>query len=292
MVKGRQLLSALLCLLLGTASVAQTVTPADAPPAQTQPGNSQPSSPTESLISALKKSLVQQARGQAVLELVFPPSSTPLRNARTLPRLNAVPGLIRRNFTVMAAQGPVAVAGRPALAYTLTPNNEQAARWVIWVDSVWNVPLAYQERMPGGGLARRAELLSTEPKLNRLGTPLKIPASRPGLKKALSVVLPGLKLPAGFEPISVKLRALPSGQNEAEVVLSDGLNVLALVVSPRTVKAASGVVARRLGDQSVWLVGNLPQDALEGTLSGIRKLDAQALGTLTGTFAAPPASDQ
>jgi hypothetical protein len=286
-MKGRLFVSALLCVLLGTTALAQTVT-GDAPAAQTQP-----SSPTEALISALKKSLVQQARGQAVLELVFPPSSTPLRNARTLPGLKAVPGLIRRNFTVTVASGTV--AGRPALGYTLTPNNAQAARWIIWVDSVWNVPLAYQERMPDGSLARRAELLSAESKLNRLGTPLKLPASRPGLRKALLMAVPGLKLPAGFEPISVRLRTLPNAQpagTEAEVVLSDGLNVLALVVSPRTVKPASGVVARRLGDQSVWLVGNLPQDALEGTLGGIRKLDTQALGTLTGTFAAPPASDQ
>ncbi len=281
--------------------------------AQSQPAQNQPvqaalpasgpaqdaATPTDALISALRKSLVQEARGEALLELVFPPSSTPVRRARALPRLGAVPALIRRNFVVTAT--PDTVAGRPATRYLLTPNSAQAARWTIWIDVRWKVPLAYQERLPDGTLARRAELLSVNPGLNRLAartaqTPV------PGLKKALLGALPGLSLPAGFEPLRVRVRAGAAGAAATEVVLSDGLNVLALVVSSRAVQQASGVAVRRLdgpgvggpglGGQSVWLVGNLPQNTLESALSGIQRLDATALASMTGTFGRPAASEE
>jgi hypothetical protein len=255
-------------------------------------------SPVNALISALKKSLLAEARGQAVLELVFPPSSTPLRRAHALPRLTAVPALIRRNFVVTVEPQPEQVAGRPATRYTLTPNNSQAARWTLWIDLQWKVPLAYQERTPDGHLARRAELRSVNPALARLtatsqsapasGTPAGIPA----LKKALLKALPGLSLPAGFEPLSVQRRTGAAGNTSTEVLLGDGLNLLALVVSPRPVQAASGVAVRRLGGHSVWLVGNLPQNTLEDALGGIRQLNVQAVSEWPGTFAAPAASDQ
>ena len=255
--------------------------------------------PTDALISALRRSLVQEARGEALLELVFPPSDTPVRRARALPRLGAVPALIRRNFVVTSTPGTV--AGRPATRYLLTPNSAQAARWTIWIDVRWKVPLAYQERLPDGTLARRAELLSVNPGLNRLAART-VQTPVPGLKKALLSVLPGLSLPAGFEPLRVRVRAGAAGAGAAEVVLSDGLNVLALVVSSRAVQPASGVAVRRLGGpglsrpglggQSVWLVGNLPQNTLESALSGIRRLDPAALASMTGTFGRPVASEE
>ncbi len=276
------------------------------PPSTTSPGTtpaagagtdtaqvSGPSSPADALISALKKSWLAEARGEAVLELVFPPSSTPLRRARALPRLTAVPPLIRRNFVVTVGLAAETVAGRPALRYTLTPRNTQAARWTVWIDQTWKVPLAYQERMPDGRLARRAELTSVNPALTRLATPQTAPpANSPVLKKALLSALPGLKLPAGFEPLSVQLHTGPAGNTSTEVLLGDGLNLLALVVSPRPVKAASGVAVRRLKGQSVWLVGNLPQSTLEDALGGIQRLNTQAVSSLPGTSGAPAASDQ
>lgn len=279
----------LAAVLLATGwSAAQTVpVPAPAPGGiQVTPA----ATPADGLISALKKSLAAEARGEAVLELVFPPSAKPLRSARSLPRLGAVPALIRRNFTVTVA--PDTVAGRVARRYDLTPANPQAARWVIWIDAQWNVPLAYQERMPGGSLARRAELTSVNPGLSRLAQAGRVQAVRPALKRALLSALPGLKLPSGFEPLSVQLQTGAAGNTSVEVLLSDGLNVLALVVSPRPVKAASGVSVRRLGGQSVWLVGDLPQGELDDALSGIRRLDAQAVSDLPGTFGDPTASDQ
>ncbi|WP_424950634.1 transcriptional regulator [Deinococcus sp.] len=248
------------------------------------------STPTDALISALKKSWLQAANGEAVLELVFPPSGTPLRRASALPRLAAVPALIRHNFSVAVSQDTV--ANRPALRYTLTPTNPQAARWTLWVDGRWNVLLAYQERMPGGALARRAELTSVEPKLTRLASEAAPQTVRPALKKALLSALPGLKLPAGFEPLSVQRRTGAEGNAATEVLLSDGLNVLALVVSPRAVRAASGVAVRRLGGQSVWLVGDLPQSVLEDTLGGVVRLNSQVVESLPGTFGPATASDQ
>ena len=186
--------------------------------AQNQPTQNQPvqaasptsgpardaATPTDALISALRRSLVQEARGEALLELVFPPSNTPVRRARALPRLGAVPALIRRNFVVTAT--PDTVAGRPATRYLLTPTSVQAARRTIWIDVRWKVPLAYQERLPEGTLARRAELLSVNPGLSRL-TARTVQTPAPGLKKALLSVLPGLSLPAGFEPLRVRVRA-------------------------------------------------------------------------------------
>ncbi|WP_407569544.1 transcriptional regulator [Deinococcus altitudinis] len=269
--------------------------PLSTPPgATTDPARAAAPGPVNALISALKRSWQAEARGEAVLELVFPPSSTPLRRARALPRLAAVPALIRRNFVVTVGAAAETVAGRPALIYTLTPRNAQAARWTLWIDRKWKVPLAYQERTPDGSLARRAELTSVSPTLTRLAvaTPAAPLTGAPALKKALLSALPGLKLPAGFEPLSVQRRTGTAGPTSTEVLLTDGLNVLALVVSPRPVQAASGVAVRRLKGQSVWLVGNLPQNALEDALGSVRGLDAQAIGNLPGTSGPPAASDQ
>ena len=283
--------------LSGASQVAPT--PPAPGPAQSAVGVT--ASPTDALISALRRSLLQEARGEAVLELVFPPSSAPIRRARALPRLGAGLALIRRNFVVTAA--PDTVAGRSTTRYLLTPNNAQAAHWTIWIDVRWKVPLAYQERLPDGALARRAELLSVNPGLNRL-TARAVQTPVPGLKKALLRVLPGLNLPAGFEPLRVRAGAAgdaaasaPVGNSSAgpgatEVVLSDGLNVLVMVVSSRAVQPASGVAVRRLGAQSVWLVGNLPQNILEGALSSIRRLDPLALSSMMGTFGRPVASEE
>ncbi len=288
-MRGR-LLSRILALLLAIGGAAAQTLPAPGPPhpaASPTPSTS----PTDALIAAIRKSWLAEARGEAVLELVFPPGSPPLRRARKLPRLEAVPALIRRNFTVTVS--PDTRAGRPALRYALTPNNAQAARWTIWVDQQWKVPLAYQEQMPGGPLARRAELLSVTPPLARL--PAAALPQRPGaqaLRKALLAALPGLRLPSGFEPQTVRTRAGAAGDGAVEVLLSDGLNVLALVVSPRAVQPASGVAVRRLGGQAIWLVGNLPQGSLADALNGIRRLDRQAVADLPGTFAPSAASDQ
>ena len=280
--------------LSGASQVAPT--PPALGPAQSAVGIT--ASPTDALISALRRSLLQEARGEAVLELVFPPSSAPIRRARALPRLGAGLALIRRNFVVTAA--PDTVAGRSTARYLLTPNNAQAARWTIWIDVRWKVPLAYQERLPDGALARRAELLSVNPGLNRLAARA-VQTPVPGLKKALLRVLPGLNLPAGFEPLRVRAgdaaASAPVGNSSAgpgatEVVLSDGLNVLVMVVSSRAVQPASGVAVRRLGAQSVWLVGNLPQNSLEGALSSIRRLDPLALSSMMGTFGRPVASEE
>jgi hypothetical protein len=63
--------------------------------------------------------------------------------------------------------------------------------------------MAYQERMPDGRLARRAELTSGNPALTRLNSP---PTTHsPVLKKALLSALPGLKLPVDQLPSSAAL---------------------------------------------------------------------------------------
>ena len=82
-----------------------------------------------------------------------------------------------------------------------------------------------------------------------------------------------------------------SGNPASEVVLSDGLNVLALVASRSGVKAAAGVAVRRLDGSALWLVGNLPQSALETALAGVQSLDLNTVSAL-GESVNPPDAAQ
>ncbi|UBV42582.1 transcriptional regulator [Deinococcus taeanensis] len=230
----------------------------------------------EDLLSALRRARTFTARGQVEVTVLFPPRSTPTRTATQLPPLPVRPALLARNFTVTRS-GPDRVAGRAAARFTLTPRVGDAARWTLWVDRTWNVPLAFEERGADGTLARRAALSGPPPTLARVNRPA--PAAPPGLRAALTRALPGLTLPPGFVPVGAQTRAAG-----LEITLSDGLNVLALVIAPKNVKAAPGVAARRVGRVFVWLVGNLPPDALQAALAGVRAADPAPLST----FGAPP----
>ena len=90
--------------------------------------------------------------------------------------------------------------------------------------------------------------------------------------------------PAGTQPLQVRSR--PNGG--LEVSLTDGVNVLALVVAPRGVRAAPGIASRRVDGGFVWLVGNLPQGALDAALAGVRRLDTAGLGTFLKVDASNP----
>lgn len=237
--------------------------------------------PADDLLAALRRARTLEARGDVQITVLFPPRTVPTRTARRLPAVAFMPGLIARNFTVTGMDGG-AVAGRATTRYDLTPKAAGAARWALWVDQVWNIPLAYEERTADGGLARRAAFVTVN------ATPVKVaaqPLSRPpGLAAAVRRALPGLSVPPGFEPSGVTGRA----DGGLSIALTDGVNVLALVTAPRNVKAAPGVASRRVGTGFVWLVGNLPQDALAAALAGIRGVDPSGLGT----FVAPAASKE
>ncbi|PTA68849.1 sigma-E factor regulatory protein RseB domain-containing protein [Deinococcus arcticus] len=238
-----------------------------------------PTADMSEVLSALKRARTLAARGQVEVTVLFPPREVPTRRAAALPVLTVRPALLQKNFSVTRV-GPETVAGRAATVFDLTPKAGQAARWRLWVDTVWNVPLAFEERSVNGDLARRAVFTRVNAAPAR--QTLTLPPLPAGLNGALARALPGLRLPPGFVPSGVQAR--PAGR---EVTLTDGLNTLTLVVSARNVRAAPGVASRRVGGVFVWLVGNLPQNNLTTALSGIRSADETPLGT----FQAPAPSN-
>lgn len=225
----------------------------------------------DDLLVALKRARTFTARGQAEVTVYFPPRPEPTRRAAQLPAVPFRPGLLKRNFSVLRTDGDP-VAGRAVSRYDLTPRNSGASRWTLWVDVAWQVPLAFEERRPGGELTRRAAFLKVNAALAKVSRPVAaVPA---GLRAALLQALPGLRLPEGFTPVEVRRQG-----ERWTVTLSDGVNVLALVAAPRGVQAAPGVASRPVEGGFVWLVGNLPPGALSQALAGVRQLRLAQLGT-------------
>ncbi|MDB5045148.1 MAG: sigma regulatory protein MucB/RseB [Deinococcus sp.] len=241
----------------------------------------------DDLAAALKQARQWTARGQVEVSVFFPPRTTPTRAANALPAVPFRPALLARNFTVTRGDSE-AIAGRLSTRFDLTPRQGAAARWSLWIDRVWNVPLAFEERMPDGTLARRAAFLKVNGTLARV--PVQPLPSGTGLGTVLKSALPGLRLPAGFTPVAARARA--EGQGGTEITLSDGVNVLALIVAPRNVRPAVGVASVRVqgrgGVRFVWLVGNLPESALKTALANVRQVDEAGLGT----FAEPADSNR
>ncbi|TSA87196.1 transcriptional regulator [Deinococcus detaillensis] len=230
-----------------------------------------PPSDMDTLLSALNKSLRFAVRGETSITVIFPPRDPPVRQAQSLPPIKVYPKLLRQNFMVKR-EAAETVAGRSTQVFSLTPKLGAAASWRVWVDVSWNVPLAYEERSADGSLARRAELLSAV-KLQKRAAPIKAELLA-GLPQALSLALPGLNLPAGFVAAGVGQRKTGTQLN-----LSDGINVVALVMAPKGVKAAAGVASRKVGDSFVWLVGNLDTGVLKTSLSSVKRSDPGPLGT-------------
>ncbi|MBB6015883.1 transcriptional regulator [Deinococcus radiopugnans] len=235
----------------------------------------------DELLAALKRARTLEARGTVEVTVLFPPRDTPTRAAAALPRVPFRPALLARNFEVRRV-GEETIARRPATRYELTPKVGQAARWTLWIDTQWNIPLAYQEDFQDGTVARRAAFLKVNARPAAVRVAL--PSAPEGLRRALLAALPGLRLPAGTQPVAVRGR--PNGG--LEVSLTDGLNVFALVVSPRGVRAAPGIASRRVGGGYVWLVGNLPQAALDSALAGVSRVEPAALGTFLKADASNP----
>ncbi|MDL2343297.1 transcriptional regulator [Deinococcus sp. MIMF12] len=233
--------------------------------------------PVDDLTAALRQARTLAARGDAEVSVFFPPRAVPTRTAARLPTVPFYPALLTRNFTVTRQDASAPIAGREVTRYDLTPRVGQAARWTLWIDRVWNVPLAYEERKPGGLLARRAAFTRVDPQPLRIKRPL--PPIPVGLRAAVLKALPGLRFPPGFVPVSAEDRE----GGGVTVSLSDGVNVLALVVAPRNVRAAPGVASRRVGGRFVWLVGNLPDTPLKQALAQIREADPTPLGTFLPT---------
>lgn len=241
-------------------------------------------SDADDLLSALKQARTLEARGTVEVTVLFPPRESPTKSAKALPRVPFRPGLLARNFGV-SRMGQDTVAGRRTSRFELTPKNSQAARWTLWIDQEWNIPLAYQESFPDGTPARRAVFQKVNAQPARIQVSVPVPPE--GLRAALLSALPGLRLPAGIQPTEVRDR--PGGG--LEISLTDGVNVFALVTSPRGVRAAPGIASRKVGAGFVWLVGNLPQSALDQALAKVSRVNTAGLETLRGTFLKVDASN-
>lgn len=226
---------------------------------------------TEAFLQAWQRAQRLEVRGAVESSVFFPPRDRATRRAPALPRVEFLPQLVRRNFDVQAF-APEPVAGRETVRYDLIPKNGAAGRWSVWLDAQWNVPLAFEERTPDGDLVRRAAFTRVDAPPQPRPPSRRAKPANAALKGALARALPGLELPARFEP--VQARAHPRGP---EVVLSDGVNVLALVVTTRPVRPAPGVAVRRVGKRYLWLVGNLPNGQLERALAGVQDVQPGAL---------------
>lgn len=234
----------------------------------------------DDLLGVLAQARTWEVRGVAQVTVNFPPRTPPTRAANRLPTLPVRPALLARNFNVVRV-GPELQVGRTVTRYDLTPKAGNAARWVVWVDQAWNLPLAFEERGADGAVARRALFTKVNP--SPVKAAVKVPAVPRGLGAAVARALPGLRLPPGFTPVALR----PAG-NRWEVTLSDGLNTLALVTAARDVQAAPGVASRRVGAAFVWLTGNLPAADLTAALSGVRQVRPAELGTFFADLSSNP----
>lgn len=242
-------------------------------------GSAAQASDAEDLQRALQRAHKLEARGLVQVTVNFPPRANPVRMAARLPLVAFRLGLLLRNFDVVRANDEN-IAGRVSTRFDLLPKVGNAAQWSLWVDQAWNIPLAFEERAPDGSVTRRAEFIKVNAKL----VAVNLPALALGQRVPVGELLPGLKLPPGFIPVGPTVR--PNGN--LEISLTDGVNVLALVVSPRNVAAGPGVASRKVGGLFVWLVGNLSQADLGAALSGIRSVDQAMLGTF---LSAPPSKE-
>ncbi len=225
------------------------------------------------LLKLLQKAQRQELRGQVESSVYFPPRPNPTRTLTTLPAVRFVPWLLRRNFSVNLA-GTDRVAGRDAERYELNPKVGGGGRWTLWLDVQTRLPLGFAERGADGALVRQAQFLRVNGGARRRPAPLTPPPRDPAFRAAVLAALPGLRIPKGFEPIGYTVR-----DRGPEVTFSDGVNVLALVIAARPVKAAPGVAVRAVQGRSLWLIGNLPQADLQAALSAVRSVSPDALGT-------------
>lgn len=220
--------------------------------------------PQEQFLAAMLKARKHVVMGESKITVRFPPRQQPHRTAKTLPNIHIRPWLIKKNFKITITN-PQKIAGRPTHRYELTPKTGPAPRWVFWIDQEWNVPLAFEERQPDGTLTRSARIkkINTLTKMNR-----KVPKHRPSLRKKINKALPGVQYPQGFIPVGIKERP----QGEQEVTLTDGINKLALMIATRNVTNAPGIVSRKVEQQFIWLVGNLPKKDLRKTLESVTQV--------------------
>lgn len=211
----------------------------------------------QSLQKAMQNSRTQMPAGSVEVLVLFPPSSKPMKVRNDLPQLNFLPSMVKKNFDLTWEDNQM-VAGRSTTMYTLTPRNRLSNAWMIWVDDEWQVPVAYQQQDLNGTTMRRAAFQSFTGVLNKLEKPYRQKlAYKAATEQKVLKALPGLGLPRPYRVVGIK-RAQFQDVPSVEIYLSDGLNVIPVVVAPKAVQEAEGVAVVRLDQQFVWVVAKLP----------------------------------
>ncbi|AFZ68182.1 hypothetical protein [Deinococcus peraridilitoris] len=234
-------------------------------------GSSAQAQDLASFLDAMRRARHLEVHGTVESSVYFPPRGNPTRRVRTLPRVEFVPWLVQRNFDLSAGTNET-LAGRGVVRYDLTPKRGSADRWTIWLDARWDVPLAYEQRTSTGEVIRRAAFTRVQGKPRRRLNIMTERVSDPPFRQAVLRGLPGLALPETFEPVGCH-----ASETGREILLSDGLNVLALVIAPRDVQGGSGVTSRRVGPYYLWLIGSLPQAQLRDVIAQVQDVKLEAL---------------
>ncbi|GEM48029.1 hypothetical protein [Deinococcus cellulosilyticus] len=211
----------------------------------------------QDLLKAVQKSRSHMPAGNVEVLVVFPPSNKPVKMRKDLPQLNFLPGLVKKNFELDWKDSQV-IAGRNTTMYTLTPRNRLSNAWVIWVDDEWQVPVAYQQQDLDGTTLRRVSFQHFTGTLNKLEKPYKQKLGyKSEIEKRVLRAMPGLVPPQPYRVVGIR-RAVFQDVPSIEVYLSDGLNVIPVVIAPKGVQEAEGVAVVRLDQQFVWVVAKLP----------------------------------
>ena len=105
-----------------------------------------------------------------------------------------------------------------------------------------------------------------------------------GITRGAMTVFPLWSATSGYRRYTMGGRGLhvtesPEGPQVGTLMVGNVEDRPALVLAPRNVKSAPGLASRKVGGQFVWIVGNMPQDALNMALSSVKRLNVSALGT-------------
>ncbi|WP_188998968.1 hypothetical protein [Deinococcus roseus] len=230
----------------------------------------------EDLQKAMVKGRSYMPEGKVEVLVLFPPSDKPMKMRKDLPQLSYLHTLVRKNFKLSAETHQV-IAGRSTTMYTLSPRNKLSNAWMVWVDDEWQVPVAYQQQDLNGTTLRRAAYQSFKGTLNPLATPFK-PKVRynADLESRILAALPGLSLPRPYRVVGFKhtqFQDVPS----TEVYLSDGLNVIPVIIAPKGVQQAEGVAVISLNRQFVWVVAKLPPAELLGIIEHLKDIRTEEI---------------
>jgi hypothetical protein len=230
-----------------------------------------PPNPIAFLIRALEREAQTNLRGQVLEKQIFPPRAN---SEQIRAELTAPPPLsanwIRKNFFATAENGEM-IAGRDTWRINLTPKNNNAPNFTLWIDQKWLLRLAVQERDSSGEITFDARFTSlNKPKPRQQARQLMLLEAKPKLENFVQTQT-RLQLPEGFNIFDLRSRTVGKNNLPAlELRASNGISVLVLIFAPIGTSNTSRIVSRIIGNGFVWVIGNLTRSELEKTASSLK----------------------